>query len=111
MKILLFTITALAVFSAAKVATSQSEADFRRFDRNGDGIITAAEQISESDALERNFRRYDTNGDGIVTAEEAIALNEAPESVVRNDIVANDKDGDGGLNLQEYTAMRASYEE
>jgi hypothetical protein len=59
---------ALATVSQALAQTGAPDARFQRFDKNGDGKITA-EEISVPGA----FEAADTNGDGFVTPDEFAA--------------------------------------
>ena len=60
-----FQILSFSVLSLTLMASAQTEADFHKFDRNKDGVVTVAEL---PDAKTR--ARFDQNGDGDVTLAE-----------------------------------------
>jgi len=93
--------------SAAWAQGSRKVGVFHRFDKNGDGIVTAAE-LPDTQTL----AKYDQNGDGKVTLEEFRATvagqlnpsnpeNEAALSRIDEYIKKTDKNGDGSLSRDE----------
>ena len=89
-------------------AMAQSEADFRKADRNGDGIVTAAELPNK-----KTRAQFDQNGDGKVTlAEFRQAIGKSPSGKPRSKNAAvlarinayvrkTDTNGDGQLSREE----------
>lgn len=72
---------------------------FSDFDQNGDGSITADEINNMKSA---QFAKTDTDGNGELSAEELItARQKANEDRVAKMIERFDKDGSGGLSLDE----------
>ncbi|GAA2850924.1 EF-hand domain-containing protein [Nonomuraea rubra] len=63
------------------------------------------------EAAEAEFRRFDTDGDGLLTADEIRKANEAlggqgaSESEVEAFIGSADSDGDGMIKLDEFVAL------
>ncbi|MEU6710578.1 EF-hand domain-containing protein [Nonomuraea sp. NPDC046802] len=63
------------------------------------------------EAAEAEFRRFDTDGDGLLTAEEIRKANEAlggqgaSESEIEDFITAADSDGDGTIGLEEFVGL------
>lgn len=63
------------------------------------------------EAAETEFRRFDTDGDGLLTAGEIRQANDAlggqgaSESEVESFIKAADSDGDGTIKLEEFVAL------
>ncbi|GAA3144423.1 MULTISPECIES: EF-hand domain-containing protein [Nonomuraea] len=66
---------------------------------------------SAREAAEAEFRRFDTDGDGLLTAEEIRKANEAlggqgaSESEIEAFISSADSDGDGSIKLEEFIAL------
>ncbi|MGN9845004.1 EF-hand domain-containing protein [Nonomuraea sp. H19] len=66
---------------------------------------------SAHEAAEAEFRRFDTDGDGLLTAAEIRQANEAlggqgaSESEVEAFIKAADRDGDGTIGLEEFVGL------
>ncbi|WP_043638140.1 EF-hand domain-containing protein [Nonomuraea candida] len=63
------------------------------------------------EAAEAEFRRFDTDGDGLLTADEIRKANDAlggqgaSESEIEAFITAADSDGDGSIKLEEFVAL------
>ncbi|MCK2220540.1 EF-hand domain-containing protein [Actinomadura sp. ATCC 31491] len=66
---------------------------------------------SGREAAEAEFRRFDTDGDGLLTAEEIRQANEAlggqgaSESEIEAFIRSADRDGDGRIGLEEFVGL------
>jgi Ca2+-binding EF-hand superfamily protein len=66
---------------------------------------------SAHEAAEAEFRRFDTDGDGLLTADEIRQANEAlgghgaSESEVEAFIKSADRDGDGTIGLEEFVGL------
>ncbi|MFI7613352.1 EF-hand domain-containing protein [Nonomuraea terrae] len=66
---------------------------------------------SAREAAEAEFERFDTDGDGLLTADEIRKANDAlggqgaSESEVEAFIAAADSDGDGTIKLEEFVAL------
>ncbi|MEV0379632.1 EF-hand domain-containing protein [Nonomuraea sp. NPDC050643] len=66
---------------------------------------------SAHEAAEAEFRRFDTDGDGLLTAEEIRKANEAlggqgaSESEIEAFITSADSDGDHKIKLEEFVAL------
>ncbi|MER7368825.1 EF-hand domain-containing protein [Nonomuraea wenchangensis] len=66
---------------------------------------------SAREAAEAEFRRFDTDGDGLLTAEEIRSANEAlggqgaTESEIEAFISSADRDGDGTIGLEEFVGL------
>ncbi|SDJ16679.1 EF-hand domain-containing protein [Nonomuraea jiangxiensis] len=66
---------------------------------------------SAREAAEAEFRRFDADGDGLLTADEIRKANEAlggqgaSESDVEAFIAAADSDGDGTVALEEFVGL------
>ncbi|GAB2908283.1 EF-hand domain-containing protein [Nonomuraea fastidiosa] len=66
---------------------------------------------SAREAAEAEFRRFDTDGDGLLTADEIRKANEAlggqgvTESEIEAFIASADTDGDGSIKLEEFVAL------
>ncbi|MEV4564735.1 EF-hand domain-containing protein [Nonomuraea sp. NPDC049419] len=66
---------------------------------------------SAREAAEAEFRRFDTDGDGLLTAEEIRKANEAlggqgaSESEIEAFVSSADSDGDGSIKLEEFIAL------
>ncbi|WP_433441460.1 EF-hand domain-containing protein [Nonomuraea sp. CA-141351] len=66
---------------------------------------------SAREAAEAEFRRFDTDGDGLLTAAEIRQANEAlgglgaSESEIEAFIKAADSDGDGTIGLEEFVGL------
>ncbi|SEG85545.1 EF-hand domain pair [Nonomuraea solani] len=66
---------------------------------------------SAREAAEAEFRRFDADGDGLLTAEEIRKANEAlggqgaSESEIEAFIQSADRDGDGKIKLDEFVAL------
>lgn len=77
---------------------------FDEIDANGDGQITAEEMAAHRQA---RFEAMDTNGDGKVSADEMQArMQERMQDRVSRMMARADKDGDGGLSMEEMQGMR-----
>ncbi|MEU6728517.1 EF-hand domain-containing protein [Nonomuraea wenchangensis] len=66
---------------------------------------------SAREAAEAEFRRFDTDGDGLLTADEIRSANEAlggqgaTESEIEAFIGSADRDGDGRIGLEEFVGL------
>ncbi|MEU8360702.1 EF-hand domain-containing protein [Nonomuraea sp. NPDC048882] len=66
---------------------------------------------SAHEAAEAEFRRFDSDGDGLLTADEIRQANEAlggqgaSESEIEAFIRSADSDGDGTVKLEEFVAL------
>ncbi|MEV0163466.1 EF-hand domain-containing protein [Nonomuraea fuscirosea] len=66
---------------------------------------------SAHEAAEAEFRRFDADGDGLLTADEIRQANEAlggqgaSESEIEAFIRSADSDGDGTVKLEEFVAL------
>ncbi|MEU6779248.1 EF-hand domain-containing protein [Nonomuraea sp. NPDC051941] len=66
---------------------------------------------SAREAAEAEFRRFDTDGDGLLTADEIRRANEAlggqgaSESEIEAFIKSADNDGDGTIGLEEFMGL------
>ncbi|PZG11553.1 EF-hand domain-containing protein [Nonomuraea aridisoli] len=63
------------------------------------------------EAAEAEFKRFDTDGDGLLTADEIRKANDAlggqgaSESEIEAFIASADSDGDGTIKLEEFVAL------
>lgn len=87
---------------AAAFATDAGE-KFSKFDTNGDGKISAAENEA---GWRKSFQEMDTNADGKVTAAELGAAKSAQgkKGSATERIEKMDTNGDGSLSADEYAA-------
>ncbi|MFC4119258.1 EF-hand domain-containing protein [Nonomuraea zeae] len=66
---------------------------------------------SAREAAEAEFRRFDTDGDGLLTADEIRQANEAlggqgaAESEIEAFIKSADRDGDGRIGIEEFVGL------
>ncbi|SEL16143.1 EF-hand domain-containing protein [Nonomuraea pusilla] len=66
---------------------------------------------SAREAAEAEFKRFDTDGDGLLTADEIRQANQAlggegaSESEIEAFIQSADRDGDGRVALEEFVAL------
>ncbi|MFC6370301.1 EF-hand domain-containing protein [Nonomuraea thailandensis] len=73
--------------------------------QGGTAMATARE------AAEAEFNRFDTDGDGLLTADEIRQANQAlggqgaSESEIEAFITSADSDGDGTIKLEEFVAL------
>jgi len=58
---------ALLAAAAGVGHDSDAEARFTEYDRNGDGVISAAEAEAASAGLHTHFAKFDRNDDGVLS--------------------------------------------
>jgi Ca2+-binding EF-hand superfamily protein len=88
---------------AAAFAGGSAEEKFNKFDTNGDGKISAAENEA---GWRKSFQKMDTNSDGKVTAAELGAAQSAhgKKGDATQRIEKMDTNGDGSISADEYAA-------